>query len=321
MFSDEEGKEPTTQPERPDFASPASQGGGVGYALVFALIAILAFAGGLIARDWLFPSRSLEPSLEAAFEAKLAPLQARLEQIHTQLEALAGLPEETAKLREGLGQLQEELAKLREQQRAQAAGEQPTEAEPTEISADDDPAMGPEDAPVLIIEFSDFQCPFCKRFHETTLPKIIEQYVNTGKVRFVYRDFPLTQIHPNAGLAALAAECADEQNSFWPYHDLLFERQGEWASSSNAQAVFEGYARELGLDVSQFSECLSSQRYAEEVLKDLRDGVSYGVKGTPAFFINGEKLEGAWPFGKFKDVIDAALAKAEAEAAKEQEQP
>jgi protein-disulfide isomerase len=310
MFpDDEEEREPTAQPERPDLetesvrppASPASQGRGVGYA--FALVAILAFAGGLIARDWLFPpSRSLELSLEA---------------LQAQLEALTALPEEIAKLREGLGQVQDELAALREQQKAQAAKGRPVEAEPTAISADDDPAMGSEDAPVVVIEFSDFQCPFCKRFHETTLPKLIEQYVNTGKVRFVYRDFPLTQIHPNAGLAALAAECADEQNSFWPMHDLLFERQGEWAGSSNAQAVFEGYARELGLDVEQFSECLSSQRYAEEVLKDLRDGVSYGVKGTPAFFINGDKLEGAWPFGKFKDVIDAALARAEADAAGE----
>lgn len=312
---------PDDEPERPDLgtesgqppaASPTNRGGGVGYPFALALIAILAFAGGLIARDWLFPSRSLGPSLEAAFEAKLAPLQA-------QLEALTALPEEIAKLREGLGQVQDELAALRERQKAQAQAAKglPVEAEPLVISADDDPAMGSEDAPVVIIEFSDFQCPYCKRFHETTLPKIIEQYVNTGKVRFVYRDFPLTQIHPNAGLAALAAECADEQNSFWPMHDLLFERQGEWAGSSNAQAVFEGYARELGLDVEQFSECLSSQRYAEEVLKDLRDGVSYGVKGTPAFFINGEKLEGAWPFGKFQEVIDAALAKAEADATEE----
>jgi protein-disulfide isomerase len=162
----------------------------------------------------------------------------------------------------------------------------------------------------VIVEFSDFQCPYCRQFHEQTLPQIVQGYIETGKVRLGFRDFPIMQIHPYAGLAALAAECADDQGKFWGMHDLLFERQSEWAIPQ-ARELFAAYARELGLDEEAFSECMTTEKHAEEIFQDLQDGVSYGVQGTPAFFINGEKLEGAWPFEKFQEVIDAALAQRE----------
>jgi len=105
---------------------------------------------------------------------------------------------------------------------------QPSAPQIIQVSLDDDPFKGNEDAPVTIIEFSDFQCPFCLRFYEQTLPSIMENYVDTGKVKFVYRDLPLDSIHPNARPVHIAAECADEQGKFWGYHDMLFDNQSEW---------------------------------------------------------------------------------------------
>jgi len=249
------------------------------------LLALIIFAAGLFAHPLLFPlERWLAPVRE-----ELELLRGEIEQLSTELEGMKG-----------------ELAELRKEV-AEAEGQEGT----VEVSVDDDPALGSEDAPVVIVEFSDFQCPFCRRFHQQTLPLIISEYVETGKVRFVFRDFPLMRIHPQAEPAAQAAECADEQGKFWEMHDLLFERQAEWSGNPQARAIFEGYARELGLDGEEFSACLQEGRYAQEIQKDLQDGVRYGVRGTPAFFINGMKLEGAWPFGKFIEVIEAALAKAE----------
>ncbi len=166
---------------------------------------------------------------------------------------------------------------------------------------DDDPVLGEKDAPVTIIEFSDFECPFCKRFHDETLPRIKEQYIRTGKVKFVYRDFPLP-IHPNAQKAAEAAECADDQGQFWAYHDMLFENQ-----QALGVAKLKEYAQDLGLDMEEFNDCLDSGKFADEVNADLEDGADAGVSGTPAFFIEGELVSGAQPFEAFARVIDAAL--------------
>jgi protein-disulfide isomerase len=183
-------------------------------------------------------------------------------------------------------------------------------------SSDDDPFLGPADAPVTIIEFSDFQCPFCLRFWNETLPQIKEEY--QGKVRFVYRDFPLVSIHEWAQKAAEAAECADDQKMFWEYHDLIFGNQDALSEQLNAegldevQATFKSYAADLGLDAAAFDDCLDSGKYTSEVQKDVQDGQSYGVTGTPAFFINGQLVSGAQPFANFETVIDAALEEAEA---------
>jgi len=171
------------------------------------------------------------------------------------------------------------------------------------ISGDDDPARGPENAPVTIVEFSDFQCPFCKAFLAQTLPLILANYGE--RIRFVYRDFPIPTIHPQAIQAAEAAQCAFEQGRFWEYHDRLFQNQSTLDASS-----LKVHAKALGLDGSKFNQCLDSGKYAGEVQKDLEDGRSYGVTGTPTFFINGRKILGAQPYPTFQRVIEEELRKA-----------
>jgi protein-disulfide isomerase len=183
-----------------------------------------------------------------------------------------------------------------------------------DASVDDDPVKGEQNAPITIIEFSDFQCPFCARFHEQTLPLILEQYVETGKVKFVYRDFPIQTSHPNAMPAAAASECAHEQDKYWEYHDELFKNQGIWNNMeiTSAITIFKEYATKLELNQEQFDSCLDSGKYIEEINKDLRDGQNYGITGTPGFFIGNEQdgfiqLTGARPFEAFKSVIDSQL--------------
>lgn len=188
---------------------------------------------------------------------------------------------------------------------APAQGTQPSAqpSEPVEVSMDDDPVKGDPDAPITIIEFSDFECPFCGRFYTGALPQIIENYIDTGKAKLVYRDYPLS-FHPNANKAAEAAECADEQGKFWEMHDKIFENQG-----SLSTANFKAWAADLGLDTDAFNSCLDNGDMADEVAKDLSDGQAAGVSGTPTFFVNGVKLVGAQPYANFKQVIDAELAK------------
>ena len=179
------------------------------------------------------------------------------------------------------------------------------------VSADDDPFKGNADAPVTIVEFSDFQCPFCKRFVDNTLASIEEKYINTGKVKFVFRDFPLTSIHPNVGATHIAAECANEQGKFWEYHDTLFENVDKWKvlSPSDLNSQLNEYATTLGLQSSSFESCLSSEEMAAEVDSDFLQAGIYGATGTPTFFVGNEedgfvKLAGAQPFIAFKSEID-----------------
>jgi len=182
------------------------------------------------------------------------------------------------------------------------AGPTPTVG-PVDVSADDDPSQGPADAKVTVIEFSDFQCPYCARFQTETLPQIMQNYGD--KVRFVYRDFPLTSLHANALKAAEASECANEQGAYWKYHDLLFQNQ-----TALDDASLKNYAATLQLDTATFNQCLDSDKYLSEVQKDYQDGVTAGVQGTPAFFVNGMSISGAQPYTVFKAAIDQALAKA-----------
>lgn len=180
---------------------------------------------------------------------------------------------------------------------------QPAETARLDISIDDDTVKGDKNAPVTIIEFSDFECPFCARFYENTLPQIIKEYVETGKVKFVYRDFPLS-FHRNAQKAAEAAECAGEQGRYYEMHDKLFEE-----GVSGGVDSFKQYATDLSLDTAKFNDCLDSGKMEAEVQKDFSDGQKAGVSGTPAFFIDGIPLSGAQPFEAFKQVIEAELAK------------
>jgi len=168
---------------------------------------------------------------------------------------------------------------------------------------DDDPAKGNDNAPVTIVEFSDFQCPFCAKFYTQTLPQIEEEYIKTGKARLVYRDFPLDS-HKNSQKAAEASECADDQGKFWEMHNIMFDNQDSIGVSS-----LKKYAENIGLDTAKFNECLDSGKYQAEVQKDLADGQKYGVTGTPAFFINGRLVSGAQPFDVFKGIIDEELSR------------
>ena len=169
------------------------------------------------------------------------------------------------------------------------------------LTIGDDPVRGPADAPITIVEFSDFQCPYCSRA-TATLKKLDAAY--PGKIRLVYRDFPLVQIHPNAARAAEAAACANEQGKFWPMHDAMFEHQDKLAEADLKQS-----AAALGLDATAFNQCLESGRHTAQWQKDTAEGEAYGVSSTPAFFINGRLVVGAQPYESFARILDEELAR------------
>jgi protein-disulfide isomerase len=167
--------------------------------------------------------------------------------------------------------------------------------------AADDPVEGPANAPVTLIEFSDFQCPFCQRVMPT-LKQVREKYGD--KVRIVWKDFPLTQIHPQAFGAAVAGNCAREQGKFWEYHDRLFPNQ-----QALQPEFLKRYAVEAGLDADKFNACLDSTRYDQRVQESVDAGTQLGVSSTPTVFVNGRVISGAQPFEAFAEVIDEELAR------------
>lgn len=171
----------------------------------------------------------------------------------------------------------------------------PTPSKVSIKAKDDDHIRGNKNAKVTIIEYSDFQCPYCSRFH-TTLEQALEKYPND--VRWIYRHFPLDSIHPYARKAAEASECAGDQNKFWEYADGLYENQ-----KSINPAYLSTLAKELKLNTSSFETCLSSGKYANKVSTDLKEGQSYGITGTPGGFLNGQKLRGAIPFTQLEQMI------------------
>ena len=167
------------------------------------------------------------------------------------------------------------------------------------VAAAGHPDKGPKDAPIELIEFSDFQCPFCQRANPT-VQQVLKTYGD--RIHFVYRHYPLPN-HPNARPAAEAAACAAEQGRFWEYHDVLFEN-----ASRLTDADLKTHASAAGLDSAKFGACVDSHRFKNQVDQDIKDANAAGVSGTPAFFINGRALEGAQPFEAFKSVIDEELA-------------
>lgn len=184
----------------------------------------------------------------------------------------------------------------------------PLSADQASKLPDDDAVFGDPSAPITLVEFSDFQCPYCHRFVKETLPLIEENYIKTGKVKLIYRDFPLDK-HPQSLPAAEAAECAHEQQKFKEMHDMLFEKQEEWSGNAKAVDLFKGYGRTLGLNAKKFNECVDTHRYQAEAKKDFIDGAAAGVDGTPGFFVNGVVIPGALPYEKFfKPIFEAILA-------------
>jgi protein-disulfide isomerase len=183
---------------------------------------------------------------------------------------------------------------------AQAQQQDQQNVQRYDVPVDDDPALGPANAPITIIEFSDYECPYCRRWHTEVFNQLRQEYGD--KIRFVYRDFPLSSIHPDAEPAAEAANCANEQGAFWQYHDLLFSGAGL------SKEIYMQYAVQLGLDVQSFQTCIDSGRYSQEVQADYQYASQLGVRSTPTFFINGLPVVGAQPYDVFKQVIDQELA-------------
>ena len=170
-----------------------------------------------------------------------------------------------------------------------------------DVATDGFPSMGPADAPIVIVEFSDFQCPFCQRFYDQTYKQLMAAY--PGKIRFVYRHLPLTSIHPEAFPAAEASMCANEQNAFWPFHDKIFENQEKLGSGLYLQI-----ANDLNLNTSAFEDCVNTNKYKDQVQADSDFALGLGVQSTPTFFINGLALVGAQPLTAFTQIIDKELA-------------
>ncbi len=189
--------------------------------------------------------------------------------------------------------------------------------ESVKVSTDDDAVLGDKDAPITLIEFSDYECPFCKRSFTDVLPELKKTYIDTGKVKLVFRDFPLS-FHANAGKEAEAAECArslGDDVTYYKFHDQIFTKT---TSNGTGLALTElpAIAKNLGLNVNQFQQCLDSGKFKDEVAKDMADGEAAGISGTPSWIIGasskdgqieGQLVVGAQPFSAFKAIIDEKL--------------
>lgn len=241
--------------------------------LLWSVLVAIAFVLGLVA-GYLIWERPLQAKVDAA-EKQVAALQK------------TGTANQTAA--------------------ANAAEANAAEAQPTQqvkrynVPTDDDPALGKADAPITIIEFSDYQCPFCRQWHEQVFSKIKETYGD--KVRLVYRDFPLYGLHPEAEAAAEAADCAGEQKDYWDYHNLLFTGNKDLGTDT-----YLSYAQSLKLNTDTFKKCLDDHKYQAEVKADYDYASQLGVRSTPTFFVNGLAVVGAQPFEVFQQVIDMELA-------------
>ena len=188
---------------------------------------------------------------------------------------------------------------------ADDAVQQQAAAQMKGLSVDGEPTMGNKDAKVIVYEFSDFQCPFCARFFQQTLPQLEQNYIDTGKILFVYKDFPLTQIHPGAVPGAAYANCAGEQGKWREMHDAIFNNQ---AVLQQGTTGLDGLATQLGLDIDKLRACVSSEATLKEIEADLQEGINNGVTGTPSFFIGSPEkgfvnVVGAQPY----EVISAAI--------------
>jgi protein-disulfide isomerase len=228
-------------------------------------------------------------------------------------------PRDLTAIKADLDQIKADLAAVKSQlgQLMRLLSQRPAEGRiatsgSVRTSVADAPTLGRAEAPVTLVEFSDYQCPFCQRFFTTTLSAIKKQYVDTGKVRYVFRDFPLDQLHPLARKAGEAAHCAGEHGKYWEMHDLLFRNQ-----KALAQPQLAEHARTIGVDEARFDECLSSGRHAARVERGLTDGSAIGVQGTPSFVVGktkaggvveGTPIRGAQPLEAFRRVIDQMLA-------------
>ena len=168
------------------------------------------------------------------------------------------------------------------------------------------PFLGNANAKVTVVEYADYQCPFCERFYTQTMPSIKTAYIDTGKIKFYYQDFAF--LGPGSTTAGEAVLCAQDQNKFWEYHDYLFAHQGQEGSGWATADHLKQFAQAVGLDTTKFNTCLDSGKYSQQVQDQTNAGRTYGVTGTPSVFVNGQLIVGAQPYTAFKQAIDAALA-------------
>lgn len=203
---------------------------------------------------------------------------------------------------------------------AAAAGGAAAAPSKVDVAIGDAPMLGSKSAKVTIVEYSDFQCPFCRKFFSETYSQIKKDYVDTGKVKIYFKEFPLSSLHPMAQKSAEAALCVKDKGgdaAFYKMHDKMFEEQNKLdggdalvgpvkSTVSYTTDDLKAWAKSLGYDISS---CLDSDKFASKVAAEETEGASYGVQGTPAFFINGQLLSGAYPYASFKQIIDAELAK------------
>jgi protein-disulfide isomerase len=175
-------------------------------------------------------------------------------------------------------------------------------------------SQGNANAPLVLMEFADFQCPACGQFARFSKP-LVKDFIDNGTVRFVWYDFPLVQLHQNAVLASRAGRCANEQNQFWAYHDLVFTNQSRWSESNDAASHFVEYAEQAGLDRGAFNQCLRSEKYQKEVSESFQLGTTLGVSGTPSLFLNGKRIETPRSRAEWEQLINAELGTSGAPAA------
>jgi protein-disulfide isomerase len=255
----------------------------------------------------LFPIVATALALAASLGAGPAAAQSNAE--------LDKLSTEVQVLKQGQQAMQKDITEIKKMLEGVLARGRPKPFRPLDLSLAGAPSQGASDAPVTLVEFTDFQCPFCRRYFRTTLPQLIKQYVDTGKVRYVVRQMPLTRMHSHAEKAAEAALCAAEQGKFWQMHNALFQDQTHLKPED-----LTARATKLGLDMPKFSHCLDSGAKANAVQQDLKAGSHAGVHGTPTFFLGRtnskapDKLHatrmitGARPVSAFAQAIDALLA-------------
>lgn len=231
----------------------------------------------------------------------------------------SALKSEIEVLRQGQDEMRKDLAVIRKILEDATRGRLQTRAEPTfqpvDMTVAAAPFLGDEAAPVTLVEFSDFQCPFCKRHFDRVMPELVKTYVETGQLKYVMREFPITSLHPEAPRASLAALCAGEQGKYWQIHDLIFGDPKRISPSALKQ-----HAATIGLDMAAFTSCLGDSRYAAQIRRDQAEGQKLGVRGTPTFLLGAtdpadptrlratKLIRGAQPLAVFRQAIEEILS-------------
>ncbi len=228
---------------------------------------------------------------------------------------MATLRQEIETLKQGQDAMRKDLQEIKQllKTRPRQARRQAAQDVDVAVGVGNLPVQGDESARVTLIEFSDYQCPFCRRHVDNTVPRLAKEYIETGKLRYAFRDFPIQSLHPRAFTAHVAARCAGDQGQYWAMHDRIFTNPRAVAPEQLA-----GHAEALGLDAAAFRACLADEKYAEQVRADMAAGRRLGVSGTPTFFLGvtdsdgklkkAKRIRGAQPYNVFKEEIDKLLA-------------